>query len=330
MSSNKFHEHLDQCQRCASQPFNLCYAGAALLREALMRSGNEERPRCSDCGQRPIEVWSPYSRYCYRCGEKAAVDVDAQWVDASDGIEKELVLLAVFHRDGGGLTPRALQWLLARTGQSRLPRVAAVAGRCDLNGHDWSDHDPEGPAPLCKVCGAPMPHAQGLAAEENTWWADRAMRLLCVHHRLPHHTLRVGFGAHGGSVVIVGDMMAPTLGEGETLGLALEHALSRLTNDELTSAAIRGGIKLERAAAAAHATPVMSNEAEAKARRAIRIGNILGKVKPKTWAHLQQSVTLEEVLLMGEVLAVTDLDAEHEGHRSAAARWPNRKGSSRS
>lgn len=75
--------------------------------------------------------------------------------------------------------------------------------------------------------------------------------------------------------------------------------------------------------------PVMSNEAEAKARRAIRIGNILGKVKPKTWAHLQQSVTLEEVLIMGEVLAVTDLvDAEHEGHRSAVARWPNRKGGS--
>jgi hypothetical protein len=29
-----FHEHLDRCQRCANQPFNLCPMGASLLSSA--------------------------------------------------------------------------------------------------------------------------------------------------------------------------------------------------------------------------------------------------------------------------------------------------------
>lgn len=74
--------------------------------------------RCSDCGTRPIEAWSPYARYCYYCGSKGAVDVSAAWLDAIEGIEKELVLLAVYHRDGD-LTPRALQWLQARKETAR-------------------------------------------------------------------------------------------------------------------------------------------------------------------------------------------------------------------
>lgn len=75
--------------------------------------------RCSDCGARQIEAWSPYSRYCYWCGSKGCVDVDAEWLDTREGLEKELVLLAVFHRDGGDLAPRALQWLQAQKGSSR-------------------------------------------------------------------------------------------------------------------------------------------------------------------------------------------------------------------
>lgn len=29
-----FHAHLDACERCAKQPFNLCTIGATLLKEA--------------------------------------------------------------------------------------------------------------------------------------------------------------------------------------------------------------------------------------------------------------------------------------------------------
>lgn len=32
--SNVFHDHLDQCQRCRTQPFNLCPDGGRLLRTA--------------------------------------------------------------------------------------------------------------------------------------------------------------------------------------------------------------------------------------------------------------------------------------------------------
>lgn len=32
--SNVFHDHLDQCQRCRTQPFNLCPDGDRLLRTA--------------------------------------------------------------------------------------------------------------------------------------------------------------------------------------------------------------------------------------------------------------------------------------------------------
>jgi hypothetical protein len=31
---NVFHQHLDQCQQCREQPFNLCPIGARLLTEA--------------------------------------------------------------------------------------------------------------------------------------------------------------------------------------------------------------------------------------------------------------------------------------------------------
>jgi len=31
---SKFHHHLDTCERCRLQPFNLCAIGAQLLREA--------------------------------------------------------------------------------------------------------------------------------------------------------------------------------------------------------------------------------------------------------------------------------------------------------
>lgn len=33
--SNKFHDHLDVCARCMSEPFNLCPVGAAALGDAV-------------------------------------------------------------------------------------------------------------------------------------------------------------------------------------------------------------------------------------------------------------------------------------------------------
>lgn len=51
-------------------------------------------------------------------------------------------------------------------------------------------------------------------------------------------------------------------------------------------------------------------EASERARKAIRTGRILTKVKPVTWEHLKQSVTLEEVLIMADVLSRTDLEGE--------------------
>ena len=40
---NVFHAHLDVCQRCANEPFNLCAIGAAALRETV-RAGSD---RCA-------------------------------------------------------------------------------------------------------------------------------------------------------------------------------------------------------------------------------------------------------------------------------------------
>lgn len=75
--------------------------------------GTSEGARlCSDCGAHAVELWSPYARYCYRCGSQGAADVDAPWLEAIDGLEKELVLFAVHHRDID-LVPRALRWLQA-------------------------------------------------------------------------------------------------------------------------------------------------------------------------------------------------------------------------
>lgn len=55
------------------------------------------------------------------------------------------------------LEPLLVEWL------ETYERPRLQAGRCDFNGHDWTDHEPEGDEPaLCKVCRTPMPHAQGL------------------------------------------------------------------------------------------------------------------------------------------------------------------------
>lgn len=35
MSADVFHDHLDVCTRCASQPFNLCSTGSQALRQAV-------------------------------------------------------------------------------------------------------------------------------------------------------------------------------------------------------------------------------------------------------------------------------------------------------
>lgn len=34
MPENVFHDHIDVCERCRNQPFNLCSVGAAKLHEA--------------------------------------------------------------------------------------------------------------------------------------------------------------------------------------------------------------------------------------------------------------------------------------------------------
>ena len=34
---NPFHDHLDVCQRCRNQPFNLCNTGAKLLQETAQK-----------------------------------------------------------------------------------------------------------------------------------------------------------------------------------------------------------------------------------------------------------------------------------------------------
>lgn len=37
MSDNKFHDHLDVCKRCESQPFNLCPVGDLLIRAEVAK-----------------------------------------------------------------------------------------------------------------------------------------------------------------------------------------------------------------------------------------------------------------------------------------------------
>ena len=34
---DKFHAHLDECERCRNQPFNLCPTGAAIMSEGLKK-----------------------------------------------------------------------------------------------------------------------------------------------------------------------------------------------------------------------------------------------------------------------------------------------------
>jgi hypothetical protein len=84
----------------------------------ITKDGEETWATCSDCGACNVEAWSPYARYCYRCGSKACADVDAAWMEAGHSLETELVLFAIQHRDGGDLAPRALQWLQAQKGRS--------------------------------------------------------------------------------------------------------------------------------------------------------------------------------------------------------------------
>lgn len=45
-----FHAHLDECERCENQPFNMCPEGARLLQEAGIAAGvapppKERKPR---------------------------------------------------------------------------------------------------------------------------------------------------------------------------------------------------------------------------------------------------------------------------------------------
>ena len=47
-----FHAHLDRCERCRTQPFNLCAIGAELLRTAVPEPAPEsERFLCPRCGE---------------------------------------------------------------------------------------------------------------------------------------------------------------------------------------------------------------------------------------------------------------------------------------
>lgn len=40
-----FHDHLDRCDRCCSEPFNLCPEGARLLRAAGLQEAAPPRPQ---------------------------------------------------------------------------------------------------------------------------------------------------------------------------------------------------------------------------------------------------------------------------------------------
>lgn len=54
MGSDEFHQHVDGCERCASQPFNLCDVGALLLRATAEKARDEKRTGfdwCPRCGQ---------------------------------------------------------------------------------------------------------------------------------------------------------------------------------------------------------------------------------------------------------------------------------------
>lgn len=49
MSDNKFHNHLDVCERCRNQPFNLCPLGqAALVKQATGRDIDVSHQRHAD------------------------------------------------------------------------------------------------------------------------------------------------------------------------------------------------------------------------------------------------------------------------------------------
>lgn len=44
-ASTAFHEHLDECEQCENQPFNLCPVGAKLLQEAGVAAGVTPSPK---------------------------------------------------------------------------------------------------------------------------------------------------------------------------------------------------------------------------------------------------------------------------------------------
>ena len=41
---NDFHKHLDQCERCRNQPFNLCAEGAEKLKRAALEMASGVKP----------------------------------------------------------------------------------------------------------------------------------------------------------------------------------------------------------------------------------------------------------------------------------------------
>ena len=47
IDQEEFHKHLDSCQQCAANPFNLCQIGAKLLTQTF---GISDKPKRCDCG----------------------------------------------------------------------------------------------------------------------------------------------------------------------------------------------------------------------------------------------------------------------------------------
>lgn len=42
---NEFHDHLDKCERCRNEPFNLCREGSLLLKQTATRIMGEVKKK---------------------------------------------------------------------------------------------------------------------------------------------------------------------------------------------------------------------------------------------------------------------------------------------
>jgi hypothetical protein len=74
MMAGTFHDHLNECQRCRTQPFNLCADGARLLSEAAV-----------DAADHVCEHGTAMDVHCCNCHSGFIFDRDHECPDPSDG-----------------------------------------------------------------------------------------------------------------------------------------------------------------------------------------------------------------------------------------------------